>query len=213
MKRLNKTKVAVTLVIILLIVFGTFYFIFKSINKTNSQEGSLQTYVYTGTGGDYRFTMVPDASGVGFRHVIEIRAGDSIYRYPLRYGPKELVDILMSGDVKEKLLFDGQHQKNTLYITQDPVLPDKTDTFSAIAVIDINQVTGPASYGVFKIPTITAVTYENNGSIKNNLPVITCKDSTNKVGVIEIKLGVENKITQDENGCVILEGVDGQGIL
>src|SRR3989344_7301792 len=202
MKRLNKTKVAVTLVIILLIVFGTFYFIFKSINKTNSQEGSLQTYVYTGPGGDYRFTMVPDASGVGFRHVIEIRAGDSIYRYPLRYGPKELIDIPMSGDVKENLLYNGQYQKNTLYITQDPDLPDQTDELSSIAVIDINEVTGTASYGVFKIPTITAVTRETNSSISNKLPLITCKDASAKVGVIEIKLGSENKISQDENGCV-----------
>lgn len=213
MKRLNMKRLIVTLLIILIIAAATFYLISKGIPKKQEGLEQYKTYTYSGPGGDYIFTIVPNPEGSGARHVIEVNAGDVVYRYPLRYGPKELEEIPISGDVKEKLLFNGQTQKNTIYITQDPELPDKTDKFSAIAVIDINQVTGPASYGAFKIPTITAVTYENNSSIKNKLPVITCKDSSSKVGVIEIKLGAENKITQDENGCVILEGVDGQGIL
>lgn len=213
MKKINEKKIIVTLLVILLIAGGTVYLIYKNTHKTTLQDNSLQTYIYSGPGGDYRFTVVPDADGTSMRQVIEVKAGNSIYRYPLRYGPKDLESIPMSGGAKENLLFNGQVQKNTLYITQDPNLPDQTDKLSAIAVIDINEVTGTASYGAFKMPTITAVTYETNGSIKNNLPVVTCKDSTNKVGVIELKLGPENKISQEPNGCVILQGVDGQGII
>lgn len=212
-KKLNKKRVAIAVIVVLILASISFYLVYRGSREPNTSQSPYQTYVYSGPGGDYLFTIVPDEEGEGVRHLIEVMAGNAIYKYPLRYGPKELEEITISGDVKERLLFNADRQKTTLYITQDPDLVDKTDSYSAIAVIDINSVTGSASYGAFKINTITAVTRETTDTIRNNLPVITCEDSDNNVGVIELRLGLENKISQEENGCVILEGVDAQGIL
>jgi len=108
-------------------------------------------------------------------------------------------------NIRDKLLSsDSGKLKEAIYITQDPELGDVTGSNSVLSVLEINRITGTASYGFYKIPTYTAVTRETERSKELELPVVTCEDAIDSVGVILLKEG-DNSRAYLDGDCVIIE--------
>lgn len=108
-------------------------------------------------------------------------------------------------NVSDKVVYNVGYMKKALFITQDPKLPDLTEKYSALAVIEINRVTGTLDYGVFKIFTTTAVNNETERSKELGIALATCANATDEIGVIQFEKGNETRIYTRGN-CVILEG-------
>ena len=172
---------------------------------------SKLTYTYKGKDGDYLFHIV-SKGGVTSQVIRVFVNNKDEYYYPLRYGPQEVASLQSDENLKETLLGKSGNFKKTLYITQDPDLANQTDSQSILSVVEINRVTGTADYGVFKIPTLTAITRETERSKELALPFVTCANVTSSVGVLWLKLGDANRVYSDQ-GCVIIEAKNGEDIL
>ena len=109
----------------------------------------------------------------------------------LRYGPKELEDIEVDNSIKDIIL-----KSENIYLTIDPNESSKI----AIATIDLGKVLGTAPWGVFKIPTQSALTQPID-----NITVKTCNDATQSTTIIYFKKGIQNSISNNNN-CIVLEG-------
>src|SRR3989344_2015852 len=204
MEKLQKTIIVLVIVLVLILVSTVSLYYY---NK------SKLTYTYQGKEGDYSF-YITKKGGIT-THVVRVFVdGNNEYYYPLRYGPREVASLDSEGNFKEAL-FSSEEQgkfKKILYITQDPLLGDKTESKSILAVFEINRITGNNEYGIFKIPTLSAVTSETERSKELEIPLITCDNVSSSVGVIWLKLGDSNGI-YNENGCIILEGKTGDDLL
>jgi hypothetical protein len=197
-KTLEK-RIRIIFFVVILIVVVTIGIIYVR-NRTNPD-----IYTYTGPGGEYTFNVLT-TDGIT-THVIRVFVGDNEFYIPLKYGPKQLEDIPIEGDVVNDIVLNKGKPKETIYITQDPDLVEETDSKSALAVVEINRITGVAAYSLYEIPTDTAVTRSTNRSAELELPVKTCEDVTEEESVILIKRGDTNRIYSDR-GCVVLEAVE-----
>ena len=161
------------------------------------------TYTYTSPSGE-KFTFTKSNVGDLTLHTLTTYVtykGDNQnhqYAIPLRYGPKSLEDIYVQKEINNLIL-----NKEYLYLTLDPNYNSK----ALLANIDIAKVTGTADYSVFKIPTQGALIYPANNSNSTLTPIITCNNVNDKIGVIWLKLGDEDKVYSSK-GCVIVQGKD-----
>ena len=63
-KRLNKVKIIVSLLLVLIIASGMVYLMYRGITKSKIDSGQqYETYTYKGPGGTYTFTVVPQPDG------------------------------------------------------------------------------------------------------------------------------------------------------
>ena len=196
-----KTKTfLIILVIFSILFFGSFfYFNYKNsvINWKNSD------------GENFKFNVVKNGDTISY--VLQVYSTGREYLIPFRHNPKELEDIKLDEKARDVILSSGDKAKKKIYITQDPDLPKLTDSESALAVVEINKVTGQAYYGIFKIDTISALTRETDRSKELELPIKTCNDASNEESVILLTMGNESSIDVDGN-CVVVEGKDGKDL-
>lgn len=201
---MKKIKLIMVLVILILI-FIVSLFMFRS-NQTQDND----VYFYDGRIDKYSFQIVRINDTI--LHLIKVYTIEEGIEHekliPFDYEPKELENIYLEANIYEKVL--GRNvAKNALYITQDPKLSNITNRDSFIAVLDIVKVTGAAEYGVFKMLTKAAYTYDDNSS--KLAEFIDCRYANSKIGIILLKLGEENKI-YSEGECVVLEAKNGKDL-
>jgi len=201
MKKKERRNInAVIIAIVLLILFSIGFIVYR-----NYLGVMKDTYTYEGANGEmYTFQrfMLENNTFHAIRVYAEVNGKTKEYKYPLHYGPYELEDLPMESNLDEKIL------KNWIYLTQDPELVNKSNGRSMTAVLEIGRITGTADYGLYQINTQAAYIKEGIA----NVPVKTCKDVSNKVGVIEVRMGGKDAV-YSENGCVIVEGKDEQGLI
>ena len=176
--------------IIFIIIFGaTFYFLDATDNKYN--------YKNKETGQKFSFTKDKFNDDL----TLHVLTAYSIYQgighkydVSFRNSPEELEGLFVEDDVKNKVL-----SKKQLYITLDPDLKGK----AVVASVELGRIIGTADWGVFKIPTQVGTTEKTD----TTYPVITCRDSSARTGVILLRLGNTTSVTSDKE-CVIVEGTD-----
>ena len=196
---MNNSRRIGILVIILIIIAIALMLIIPTLNPK---------YIYTNDNGE-SFEFVKSPVGDLTMHVLTTYVtykGDiSDYQYtiPLRNGPKSLEDISVVKGINPVIL-----NKKYVYITLNP----DRNSQAVLASIEIAKVIGTADYGVFKIPTKGAFTHPVNNTNSTETPIITCKNANKDIGVIELRLGNENKIYSNKE-CVILEAKDEESLI
>ncbi len=161
-------------------------------------------YEYTGVSGE-SYTFDKTRIGQNLRHILSFEMkkisdnGRSVIKtakIPFRYGPEELEKISMEY-VRRDILFS-----EVIYVTRDKNL--EGTEISPVAIPTIGRILDSewdTSLSLFEIPTglasTVAMPYED-------LPVISCGQSTPERTVIEFRHGDENKIYA-EGECVIVE--------
>jgi len=189
-------------------VIGILFFIlmiFIGMLVVENLGKNSNVYVYNGPGGEYIFN-IDDTGGV-VNHVLRVYVNDNEYYYAFRYGPRELENVSVSGDVKQIL------NSKTLYISQDPNLPIETSSKSSLAVMELNRITGESYYSIYQTPTITAVSRATNRSTELELPEKTCDNLVDGEGVILIERAEKTKVIAESDNCVIIQGINGDEIL
>ena len=164
----------------------------------------LGEYEYTSISGQsYNFDKI--RIGNNIRHILSFEMKKPSYngrnviktaKLPFRYGPEELEDIPMEY-VRTDLLF-----AEVVYITRDKNL--EGTEISPVAIPTLGRVIDSewdTSVDLFEIPTGIASTVSMPSE---DLPVISCGQSTIERRVIEFRHGKENKI-YTEGECIIVE--------
>src|SRR3989344_3588858 len=196
---MNNSRRIGILVIILIIIAISLMLILPILNLK---------YTYTNEAGE-SFEFVKSPIGDITMHVlttyVTYRGDISDYQYtiPLRNGPKSLEDISVVKGINPVIL-----NKKYVYITLNP----DHNSQAVLASIEIAKVIGTADYGIFKIPTKVAFSYPVNNTNSTETPIITCKNANAEIGVIELRLGNENKIYSSKE-CVILEAKDEESLI
>ncbi len=136
----------------------------------------------------------------------KIRVGDLVYDVSFVYGPKEVDDIPVLGEVNDLIL-----KAKEIYITTEPDYPSRIGK----AQVEISKITSPrtSSFGILNIPTINTVTYipeEIKGKV--GYPEITCKNASANKSVIYLKIGSETKI-YNKSYCVVVEGSNDEDVV
>jgi hypothetical protein len=188
-------------ILIFLLIFAVI-FIVKAYFNTH--------YIYTGPSGEFNFDVIRVADiKVHLVHVFLTKAGKEYeYRLTFRNGPKKLEDINIeiADSVAETIVRD------TIYLTQDPELPNLTNGKSTIAMIELGRIVGTAYYSIYKRPTISSVTRESEEGKGLGIPVIDCGNVTNKISVVKFRLGDKTRV-YEKDGCVIVQGENGDELI
>jgi len=185
-------------IILLLILFGTIfgikYFIPEEYPETIEDlhvlnyDGKLkpeQGYLYNGI---HSFVNFEDL----WYTELASPGGSRIYNIQFRYGPRELEDIEIEGELDLKKFNDAKNY----YVTFNPRGRDFSHV--ALAVADFNQ---QMTQIFFKEPIAACDRNETFPCISR--PIITC-DSTEEV-VLYIKEADELRVYFDDN-CIVVEG-------
>jgi len=168
--------------IAVLILFGAFVYI---------RETTHLPPVYEYSNGDSQFEVrkITDTeSQVQFY----LNDDPQPYTVTLRYGPRELEDVIFENrDIKQTITDD-----DLVYITFDPNEELKGE--AALAGVEAGKLI--ANKYFYNIPVKSAVTseYDNN-------TVVSCDNATKKNTVIWVKKGEETKVSMQDN-CILVEG-------
>jgi len=190
-------KEAKNLMIIIGVVVGLFVILFagsyfmKSTKRTNTISGlhaqnmemeeTEFNYVYNG----YSFVNV---NGLWYT---QVQGGNNLYDIPLHYGPRDLEEIPVIGELDEE--FYGKD----LYITFNPVDPNLQYVALASAELSINLAKG---FGL--VPT--AACDRNQTETCETRPIITC---ANNEPTVYIKQSAKTQVIL-KGKCVIIQGTD-----
>ena len=145
---------------------------------------SDQGYVYNG----YSFVF---ANGLWYTQV-QTSSGTTLFNIPLHYGPKNIEDIPIEGELNFTL-FDSVRP---IYITFDPLGQNLQYVALAVAEFDQNIIKA-----FNKIPI--AACDKNETKACENRPIITC--NATEMPVLYIQQEPETKIIYTDN-CIIIQG-------
>ena len=119
--------------------------------------------------------------------------GDNVYILSLRFNPAETEEVKILGSLHENSTFNN---RDTIYITFDPVGDDLTHVALAAAEISLNL---NRALGV----NVTAACTSNESIACHDRPILTC-NNTDKA-IIFLKESDESKMILTDN-CMILQG-------
>ena len=153
------------------------------------QEYRYNAFYFTYNG--FEVHKVVD-NGVQYKINFILTDNPQPYIVNVRNDPRALEAISLDPAVLSQVL------KRHLFIT----IEENATGVTVVAALEISKITGNPL--LFNIPTEGAVVAN---PLDIDVPVKTCADVTAQQGIIYLKQGNENRIYQ-ENGCVIIEGVD-----
>ena len=168
----NKLKIIIAVIIVALVV---------SAYLVNNFRQDKNTFNYNG------FKVYRTAPAV-YDIEIFLKNDPTPHYISIRYDPRDLKDIEIEENLKERLL------RKEIFVTLTPNLTID----SIVAVAELAKIIG--NKYLFNIPVSGALTYP-----KDDTPIKTCSDVTVKTSIILLKLGEETKVYKD-NECIIIEG-------
>lgn len=197
MNKKNKGKIIyITILAIIIIAFLIVSFVFPQTGEAIFNLFKKDYYTYN----NYEFHYV---NGLWITEIYD-QFTQTVYRVPMHYGPKELEDIEVNGNVnlilKEISQFRGPNNKPTVFVTYDP---EENTSKLTLAYFELHQNIG-TTFGIDLLPTIT-----HDIDTVENATIVTC-ESTSKP-VIYLKMGSPESVSY-EKGCVIIQGQD-EGII
>ena len=165
------------------------------LDENYKNDPTPTSYVYGG------FSFVKQ-DGTWYTHV-QNSLDNQIYTIPLHFGPKEVENISIHGDINtfldklETNNITSEFQYNT-YLTFDPIGSDLAFIALATGELSIN-------FGkLFNIAVIAACTNdEDPACLRNNTKIITCENTTDPV--IYLKEASPMNITINNN-CITIQG-------
>ena len=193
----NEKSVSILVIVLaIVLIVGGGYLLFSS---SKAQDN---TYTHIGPGGEYNLETQL-ISGLTFHiltaQVIYDGQTHKEFKLPMRNDPKSVETIPVQDGVTEKIL-SYRDSDSKLYLTVDPGVDQKL----VIAAFELSGVLGSGSQGVFKIPVRGAISASESTN-ETAVPLITCEDANETVGVIYFRESETNQVVLD-NGCVMIEG-------
>jgi hypothetical protein len=198
---MKKNNIVIGAVLVLIVV-AIIALVWVSISSSVDENVIL----WRGPGGDYRIEVneFPDLT----TYLVYLQYGKSAKAYPLRTSPTDAEEIPFDVDFEESLSYYGYN-----FVTRDYDLHNLTEGKSSIAVLEFGTILGKSEYGLYGLKLKSATTEENNRTIEEGLPLVTCDMDDALNSVIYLKLGSENRVYTSSTGCIIIEGVDGDGLI
>lgn len=179
----EERKTGLIALIIVILIFGSLGIIaYKIINKDK--------YTYTSPSGE-EFNLEKLPIGYSIKTFVK----DQPYDIRLRNDPKSLENVTIEPNIKNKIL-----SKQTIYFTIDP--KENLTSKSTIAAVEISGVIS-RRIGIFNKETLGATTEFANKETE----IINCNNVTKEIGVIWLKIGLETKVSS-ENDCIIVQGTN-----
>lgn len=204
MKQKNRFKTVIIAIFALFLILAIYYYSYTTLKEKKGQENIL-TY----NGYNFYVTQIGEVPfytlsfGVGTEPNPK---NPKPYLYNFRYFPMDLEYIPVESRIVEGTLYSSPGRyKEEMYISVSPEFTDQ----EALAAFGLFQILSSTEQGVFKIPTQMAffAPYPE----ETGIPIKSCEDATNQVGVILLKKADNEKIYKDE-GCIILQGKDLEGL-
>jgi hypothetical protein len=129
-----------------------------------------------------------------------VSKGNQPYQIPFYYHPKELEDIGIEANLRDKF-FAVRDNNGSIFITLDP---DAGNNTIVIAGVEIARITGER-FGLLSVPTHSAfIKKPENTTVDTGTPVVTCNSASSKVMVIWLTLSDKN-VAYSQGNCVIVE--------
>ncbi len=178
----EKKSGLIALIIVLILSISIGVIAYKMVNKDK--------YTYTSPSGE-KFKVEKLSMGYSIRSYV----GDQPYDIRLRNDPKNLENITIEPNIKNKIL-----SKQTIYFTIDP--KENLTSISTIGAIEISNIIN-RRLGIFNKETLGATTEFAN----NFTEVVNCNNITKTIGVIWLRRGPETKVFSEKD-CVIVQGTD-----
>jgi len=177
---------------------------FLFFSYTNDAEEISNSYEYVGLFEDVFNFNITEING-NDRHILEynfIRDGiERVSLIPFRYSPMELEEIYMEN--LRDIILDSE----VLYISRDPILGDLTGAKDAVAILTLARVLDTEmDPDIFTLPTGVGITYSTEGIFA---PVVSCEYANLEARVVELRVGIEDKIYQEGDYCVVMEFQEG----
>ncbi len=191
-KDMDKDKVLVYGLIILLLIFGAFIIGVRFI-KVQEEAPQVEVKTYNG----FVFEKYGNIWVTTIRMSDWLKGTERDYEILFHYTPDEVEHIptiknVRNESISPNLFLDARK----IYITTDPEYPAEV----VLSGVEIAKIIGQ----VYEKQVKAAVTRPDN---RTEAPVITCDDLANLVRVIELRLGNETKIFS-EHGCIVVQGTD-----
>ena len=193
--------VVVTAILLIGLMFGFGYY-----------KSTKDFFVYSGRGGEYQFQVVDFGTLEQYKFMSKVLLNGELVEYNMffRSSPYDVEGVVLEPSNFNELLLEGGIKR--IYVTQDYTLGSETDQDSFMGIMEFNRILGAGDYGLYGVPVQTAFTTANSNATESGIPVVTCKDSSNGIKVIEMRLGSSNKVFM-EGDCFIVQGVDGAGLI
>lgn len=165
----------------------------SEVHQENLEEGeeTETQYVYN----SYSFVYY---DGLWYTQILNQFSGE-LYDVPLHFGPKNLTDIIITGDLNEYFSrIAGNNISNYTYQTYLTFDPNEEEMgYIALATGELTQNLA-RTFGIAFIP---ACTEEGTGC--ENVPIITCNSTD--APVVHIKIGTPTVIYAQDN-CLTIQG-------
>ena len=187
MKRRNQDNNSVVIWISLILV-ALFAIIFVNIYLQKQQlinEKPVNEHFYN----NFRFYNI---SNQWFTN-IQIPGKNTTHSLEMRLSPFDVENISFDESVLPLIVNAKQ-----IYLTVSPNLTGK----SIIAMIEVGRLTGEV-YNFYNIPTNAALTYSKDG--QEEVPIITCKNSTSGTVVLHFLIGNSDKVSLNDV-CILIQG-------
>lgn len=142
-----------------------------------------------------KFNGFDFAQAEGGLWVTRIEVGRQPYDIPFYYHPRDTVAITVDPSATTPL----RNAPKVVYISVDP----DAGAVPVIAGVEISRITG-SKYNLLNIETHGALSRQPDKQV--NLPVVSCKDATDDLVVIQFVEGKQNVIARTENeNCIVLQ--------
>ena len=196
----NTLVIIVILAVIIVASIAVGYISFRNANK--------DFIVYKDPDGNaYNIQKVLVEKDVMYRFLYPFEDG-KIVSYMMRNSPYDVKPVNFERNVVEKI--NKPNGIKMLYVTRDFNLSGLTDSDSVIAGSEFIRLLGKADYAIYNLNVANVFTdYDYNGQT----PMISCANVTSDNSVIYLKLGDANRVYSESNRCLIVEGVDGKGLI
>lgn len=195
----QKSKTEINFVMLLIFVVGIFAVIILGVKLINKQkvvsiddlhEKNLKGKLDPSKGYMYNGFSFVYGNGLWFTKVRKIEQ-NQIYNIQLHYGPKQVQNISVDGNIIQFRNFNGT------YIVFDPLGADLSHVALAASELSINMAT------FFNMMVVAACT-KNETDICHNREIVNCENN-DKNPIIYIQEAKDVKIIQDNN-CIRVQG-------
>jgi len=166
------------------------------LHTENLNNGDSDTaYVYNG----YSFVHY---DGLWYTQILD-QFSQEVYDVPLHYGPRDLTDVIVYGDLNQFFAEVSQGDINgsfgRYYLTFDPDNENMSYVALAAGELSQNLVT------TFNMAPVSACTSEGEGC--NAVPIVTCDNTDDPVIYLAVK---EPTVVYANGNCITIQGTQEQ---
>ena len=161
-------------------------------------------YNYKSKNGEYRIDVTQIENITIYSPHVKRYNTEYIYRF--RNKPEDLENLDLEEGIMNKL--NRPSGLNLIYVTRDQDLNEKADNNVILAVAAFEPILGNEDYGLYQVKIKNVYTTQ-----AKDIPAVTCKGVSATDAVIYLKIGNETRVYSEDNGCVIIQGRNGDELI